>query len=287
MLPVSIIASDVLGTVVSDGEFRVNGSTVSGSATLFNNSAVETTGIPTRLEFKGGWMLLASNSLARVNSSRIVLERGIGELGATPGLELEARSLRIVPAGSGAAARVKLDGADKVLVGAVRGPVRVLNSAGTLVASLNPGTTLSFLPNAAAADTFDVTGCLLWKEGRFIAVDANGQKITLVSRPDLADLSGNPVHLIGTGTGTMIGGLPEVTVSGITRVGDGGCAAVAESEKAQLQPPYSGNTPVDRGQPAKVSKPHGSHTAIYAGVGVAAAAAVGIALGLSKKGTSD
>lgn len=234
-------------------------------------------------------MLLASDSRARVNSSRIVLERGVGELGATPGLELEARSLRVVPAGSGAAARVKLVGADKVLVGAVRGPVRVLNSAGTLVASLNPGTTLSFLPNAAAADTFDVSGCLLWKEGRFIAIDANGQKITLVSRPDLADLSGNPVHLTGTGTGRTVGGFPEVTVSGITRVGDGGCTARAESEKAQLQPPYSGNTPVDRGQPTNVSKPSGggSHTAIYAGVGVAAAAAVGIALGLSKKNTSD
>ena len=84
--------------------------------------------------------------------------------------------------------------------------------------------------------------------------------------------------------------MPEVTVSGITRAGDGGCAAVAGSEKAQLQPPYSGNTPVDRGQPTKASKPHGggSHTAIYAGVGVAAAAAVGIGLGLSgKKNTSD
>ena len=288
LLPSYMIGSTVLGTVVSDGDFRLNSSLVTGSATLFDGSAVETNQATSRIQLDGAWMLLDSNSRARVKSSQVTLERGIGEIGTTRSFALDARSLKIVTEGAGAAARVKLDGRDNVVVGALRGSVKVLNSNGILIASLRPGTTLSFLPKAAAADISEISGCLVWKEGKYIVVDSNGQA-TIVEGTGLDKLSGNPVKVTGTATGKPTDALPTVKIATITQTGDRGCLAAATSQNAQLTPPADAPAgPPPSSGPATMAAEGGKSTKllVIAGVGVAAAVGIGVAAASGKKGTS-
>ena len=289
-----MIGATVLGTVVSDGDFRLNSSKVTGSATLFDGSAVETNQASSRIQLDGSWMLLDSNSRARFKSSRIALEQGIGEIGTTRSLALDARSLRIVTEGAGAAARVKLDGQDNVVVGAIRGSVKVINSNGILIASIKPGTTLSFLPKAAAADTTELNGCLVWKEGKYIVVDSNGQA-TIVDGAGLAALSGNPVHVTGSATGKATDALPTVRLATIAKTGDRGCLAAATSQNAQLTPPAdapaptkppAATTPSSAPTPTTAEGGNSHKGLIIAGVGVAAAVGIGVAAASGKKGTS-
>ena len=150
----------------------------------------------------GASMVLGANSRAKVEGKRIVLEQGLAALHKGSDFRFEARTLRIAPATANAAAQVQLDGGNRVLVAAVNGPVRVFSESGLLVASVVPGSNLSFEPKAeAAADGFDRTGCLLFKDGHFALVDSNGQVSEVQSKDfvrSLVEGTGNTVHIVGT-----------------------------------------------------------------------------------------
>jgi hypothetical protein len=283
----SMLASGpVIGVAVSDGNFQVNNSPVSGSANLFEGATVQTDQFSSRLDLSAARVILGSNSRVRLARSSVSLEQGFGELIAKAAYRMEARSLRVTPEGPKAIARVQLDGAKKVLVEAVNGPVRVYNHTGLLVARVNPGLAFSFEPQAAAADAFNIQGCLLYKDGQYIVADPNGQ-IVEVRGIDLAGKSGNRVHVTGkAAAGTPVAGATQIVDIGtIEQTGTGGCLAVAQGAGAQLRPP--GTSAAQTSPQPTLEKTGAGHAGVYAGVAVAAAAAgvVGI-VAATRKGKS-
>ncbi len=291
-------AGTVIGTAYTEGPFRVSEARVADTATLFEGALVETEQNAARLELRGASMNLGANSRARVSSKQALLEQGAGELHSDSGYALEARGLRVRGSGPEAVARVRLDGATNVLVAAAYGPVSVFNGKGLLVARVRAGETLSFEPQAGAADAFDIQGCLGWKEGRYIVIDQNG-RIFEVRGKDFAALAGNSVRVRGkAATGTPgAGAVQIVNVESIEAAGGGGCAATIQQAGAQSTPPAG--QPRSRGQapglggeagaaPAATKAGGKSHKALYAGVAVAAVGGtVGIILATQGKETKS
>lgn len=278
-----IAAESVVGLAVSSGSFMVNRANVAGSATLFEGSIVQTGQSVSRLDLKGTWLQLAADSQVTVSDKKIILQQGMAELGGQPGYSIAARNLRIVARNPGAVARVRLDGESKVLVAAVNGPVRIYNNAGLLVMDVVPGRAFAFAPQAGAADLADINGCLLFKAGKFIVVDQNGQ-VSEVTGTDVTRNSGNPVHITGkisNTASTAPGAARVIQIQTVEQTGEGGCLAAAQQANASLGPP---GAPTSAGsQTAQNAK---SHTAIYAGV-AAAAAVGGVVAVVASKGKSS
>lgn len=199
-LTAGLAASPAIGIATARGIFLVDSFRVSGSATLFDGMLVETAQTPSTLQLDGGVrMHLGAVSRSRVYRERLVLEKGEGELENAAGYQIEARSLRVEPGSPSAVARVAFAGTSRVQVAASAGPVRVTAANGTLLASLEPGTTLEFEPQAAgAAAPFTVTGCLQKRDGRYLLTDDTA-KVTLELRgPGLDGEVGHRLEVIGT-----------------------------------------------------------------------------------------
>jgi len=271
-LPAIHAAAPAIGVATSSGSFQVNHARVSGNSTVFDGAAVETEESTSRVRWNGGaWIELAAESKATIFAHRARLEAGFGELRAGADFEVEARGLRIATASPKALARIRLDGPDTVLVGAVNGDVRVYSQAGLLVANVNPGVALSFRPGAAAPDEFKISGCLLVKAKRYIVVDTVGNQTVEVKGEKLAEQVGNRVEVTGTAVKDakpVAGASQVIQVTNLVEIARGGCVAAASGANAST-----------RVEAAK------SHTgAIIAGVAVAAAGG-GVAAAVCCKGS--
>src|ERR1700691_758164 len=196
-LPAGFAASSAIGLVVANGSFQLDHSNVRGTATLFDGNTIETNISSSQLKLNNGVSLrLAAETRARVYDSRLVLEKGIGQLESTK-YRIEAASLRVEADQPGATARVQLAGPARVVVAARDGSVRVSNGDGVLIARLYSGREMVFEPQEAGAATLTkVSGILALKDGKFILVD----RITNVT-----------MELRGTGLEAEVGNLVEVT----------------------------------------------------------------------------
>ncbi len=228
-----------IGMAVADGSFQVDHSRVWGNATLFDGTVVETGQALSRLKFaSGARMSLASESRATVHQGRLVLESGAGQFESAPGFEVESRTLRISAAEPGTVARIRLDGAPKVVVAALRGRVRVTNSSGLLVASVEAGKSLDFEPQSAGASApTRAVGCLLSKNGKFVVVEQTANVMLEVEGAGLNDELGNRIEISGIAdlaAPTVIGASEVVKVAGLKRVAKGGCSAVARRAGAAV-----------------------------------------------------
>ena len=272
--------SRVIGIAKAHGDFRVDDALVTGNATLFDGAAVRTGDVPSRLQLQNGTRVeLASESQARVFGGRVLLDQGFGEMQTPSGYRLEARGIRVATGGANTVARVRLDGEKAVLVAAVKGPVRVFNDAGLLLANVKTGTTLRFETQAAPRDSFQMAGCLLRKAGKFILVEQTTNQ-TVEVRGDAAQLAaqvGNRVQITGAAdrsTPPPAGAMLVVQISTMEQSGLGGCLATAMSVGAE---------PVGRAPAAEKPK---SHRAVIAGVAVASAGAAIAGVGLAARGKS-
>ena len=228
-----------IGMAVADGSFHVDHSRVWGNATLFDGSVVETGQALSRLKFAAGArMSLASESRATVHQGRLVLESGAGQLESAPGFEVESRTLRISAAEPGTVARIRLGDEPKVVVEALRGSVRVTNSAGLLVASVEAGKSIDFEPQAAGASApTRAAGCLLSKGGRFVIVEQTTNVMLEVEGAGLNSELGNRVEISGIAdpAGPSVPGASQVVkVAGLKRVAKGGCSTVARKAGASV-----------------------------------------------------
>jgi len=275
----------VIGIAKANGSFRVDNSRVAGNTTLFDGATVETEEASGRLQLnKGTRVELASESRVKVFDNRTVLDAGLGELQTSSGYQIEARSLRIATAGANSVARVRLDGEKAVLVAAVKGPVRVFNQAGLLVANVKTDTTLRFEPQAGSQDAFEISGCLLRKAGKLIVFDQTTSQIVEV-RGDAAKLAaqaGNRVQIKGVADRSaqaVAGASLVIQVSAIEQTGLGGCLAAAASAGADGAGPAG---------PAAAAETSGGHGALIAGVAVlgAGGAIAGVVLTTRKKSKS-
>jgi len=190
-------ASPAIGLVVANGSFQLDHSSVRGSATLFDGNVIETNVSSSQLQLNNGVSLrLAAETRARVYETRLVLEKGIGQLESTK-YRIEAASLQVEADKPGTTARVQLTGPKRVVVAARDGAVRVSNSDGVLIARLDSGREMSFEPQEGSATTVTkVSGILAIKDGKFVVVD----RVTNVT-----------MQLQGTGLEAEVGNLVEIT----------------------------------------------------------------------------
>ena len=271
-----------IGMAVADGSFQVDHSRVWGNATLFDGTVVETGQALSRLKFaSGARMSLASESRATVHQGRLVLESGAGQFESAPGFEVESRTLRISAAEPGTVARIRLDGAPKVVVAALRGRVRVTNSAGLLVASVEAGKSLDFEPQSAGASApTRAVGCLLSKNGKFVVVEQTANVMLEVEGAGLNDELGNRIEISGIAdlsAPTVIGASEVVKVAGLKRVAKGGCSVVARRAGAAVASGAGASGAVASGAGASGAGASGAvATTVAAATGAATAAGVGM-----------
>jgi len=275
----------VIGAAISSGWFQVDNARVSGNGTIFDGASVQTAESTSRINLQNGTrMALAPNSRAKIMAARSLLEKGLGELQSSAKYEIEARTLHIKPAEPNSIARVRIDGAGKILVEAVDGPVQVFNRNGFLVARVNAGIALSFEPQAAQEDSFQMQGCLLRKEGKFVVVDQASNQVVELRGEGLAQFVCNRVKMSGSavrGEKPVLGASEVVQVQTIAQTEAAGCLAAAAQVAAD---PCRVTTSPVPGATQERTKHTG---AIIAGVVVAAGGGIGAAVALSGKGKSS
>jgi hypothetical protein len=226
-LSVALAATSSIGFIRSTGEFRVNGSTIRGSSTLFDGSVVETTASRSVLQLSGGQVTLSPQSRAKVFHDRLVLEKGTGVVNEAASEVIEAKTLRISPSAKNSVLQVEVTGPSHVAVGALLGAGEVRNSAGVLVASLHPGLGLAFDAQAGASTSVTMTGVVVFKNGSYFLTDATtGVTVELVGT-DLGKDVGKNVTITGSivpGAPAPAGASEVVQVNSVHRVGGGGGA---------------------------------------------------------------
>lgn len=219
-------AATVIGMASAQSGALLDSAKVSGNATVFEGSTLQSNGY-SRVHLNNGSRLdLAAGSKAQLFSNRVALEQGMTEVQSATGFAVETRTLKIQPSTSDSIARVKV-GADKqVFVTALNSPVNVINKDGMLVAKVAPGLPLSFLPQAGAGAAFDSTGCILVKGGAALLVDSTGNQVYEVRGVDMRKAVGNVTHVTGTtdSSATPAGGATAVVkASRATVTKKGGC----------------------------------------------------------------
>ena len=214
-LTISQAGGPAIGFAIAKGSFQIDGASVSGNATLFGGTTIETGEASSRLQFSNGARIeLAPQSRAKIFSDHLTLEKGLGELAAKK-YRIEARSLRVETNEPKSLARVSLAGSREVLVTALNGPVRVYNEIGLLVANVKPGVAMSFEPQAAAATSSERTGCLMRSKlepAKFILVDEVADITVEVRGEGLAEQVGNRIKIKGSAFRS------EVPVAGASQV---------------------------------------------------------------------
>jgi hypothetical protein len=256
-----VAATNPIGMAFSGGAFRVDHSRVQGNSTLFDGTVIETESMISEVHLKTGVHVeLGAETRATVYQRKLVLD--YGQLESAAAYDVEARSLHIVGATPEALARIQVRNQRNVQVAALRGPVRVTNAAGVLVASIEAGKSMSFEPqNSPAGTATRATGCLLSKSGKFVVAEQTTNVVLELRGAGLEKELGNRVEV----SGTAVAASQIVNVTGIRRIATGGCTAVAKKIGAAIPPAATA---------AGASTGIGAGTVAVIG-GVAAAAAVG------------
>jgi hypothetical protein len=271
-------STSVIGLVSSQDSVSINDSRVSGSATLLEGASVQTRTY-SRIKLNNGTRLdLAAGSKVHVFQNHESLESGMTEIQSSSGFEVDARTLKIQPSGSSSIARVRLDGDKAVLVTALNAPVNVMSREGFVVARVLPGAPMSFLPQAAAANAFDNTGCVLNKSGAAIFVDETGNQVFELRGIDMTKAIGHKTHVTGTidaSASPAAGATKVIKVSAAKAGGKDGCSALATKVAATT-------TAAGLGAAAGV----GAGAAAGAAAAGAAAATAGVSTGIVVAGVA-
>ncbi|GEM_PF-1738100 len=134
-------APSAVGLAMAKSSIRIDTSNVAGNATLLSGNVVESVGGTSELHLRGGSLVMDTNARVKVFENRAELQSGKIQM---QGSQLEAGSGQIrVIADPGAEAILERKNSS-VVVGSLRGAVRVVNREGVLLASLNPGNALAF-----------------------------------------------------------------------------------------------------------------------------------------------
>lgn len=200
-LSVGLAAPSAIGIATAKGGFRIDNAAVSGNGTLFSGATVETDRASGQLALRNGARLqLGANSRAKIFENRLVLEQGAGQFraGEKNQFNLEARSLRIIPADASSVAHVSMVGANRIHVSALRGSFRVASANGVVVAALAAGHALEFEPSQAGASApSKLSGCVVSKDGRFFLTDETSNVTVELRGPGLSQQAGHKVEVTG------------------------------------------------------------------------------------------
>jgi hypothetical protein len=285
---IAFAGSSAIGIVTASGHFMLDRSQLWGNATVFEGSTIETGAASSQIALRNGVKLqLARDSRARILADHVVMEKGIGQVSAVDGFEVNAANLRIHSTG-----RLRVNVGQNVEVASLLGSTRVASASGILLAAIPAGRTMSFSPQAANG-TVTRTGCLLFKDNHFIMQDENTQEVVEVAGQNFSAQVGNRVEVTGTASTAK----PNVTiatllinVASLTQKSSGGCLSVASTLNAQTEV-TAPSSQAGAAQPAATEAPKGGGLSTGAKVAIIVAVAGGgagaaIALAGKKSSTS-
>ncbi len=292
----SAFAAGGIGVATASGHFTVERSRVYGNSTLFSGAVVETGEASSQLVLNNGAKLqLGANSRARVFENKIVLERGTGQGTGPKGFEIEARGLRIAGESPESRSWVTFSDAKLIQVAALTGSVRVTDRSGMLMGSLLPGAAMKFNPQASGT-TQTYSGCLVYKEGRFLLQDEASTDVIEILGAGLPVHIGNRVTISGVvATSAPVNPLAKIALDmrTVTPVATGGCLSVASNLGAQTTAPANAGATSSSSTAAKASttgaKTGGMSTGAKVGIAVAViggGAGAALAAAGGKKSTS-
>ncbi len=280
-------AASPIGVAVARGTFLIDGSPVSGNATLFEGSMLETGSFTSELQIHGGQrLLIAAESRGKVYRDRLVLEKGASELAGVSGFRVDAGTLRIAPEAARSAARVVLVAGQGVQVVSIRGNFRVNTADGRAVALLEPGSALEFRPQAAEEPEFTMTGCLERRQGGYVVRDLVAGVIEEVRGERLDRYVGSVVEVTASempNVKPVTGAEEVIRILRIRRV-SGGCPAPPVAVKpaapaGQTAPPAVATPPAA----TKKTGMSGAAKAVIAGVVIGGAGAGAVVVLTQKK----
>jgi len=192
---IATAAPGSIGVIRSNGDFRVDGSTVRGNGTVFDGNVIETTAARSVMQLDGVQITLGPDSRARVYRDRTVLERGAGLLRDTDKHVIEAASLRIAPSARDSVIQVDVEGPGRISVSSRSGGALVRNADGVLVASLRPGAALEFDTPAGASPFVKIHGTVQARGGNFFVTDTTTGITFQVKGPIMAHFVGKQVTI--------------------------------------------------------------------------------------------
>lgn len=285
-------ATPSIGIVTAAGHFMIEKSQVWGNSTLFDGSTIQTDQASSEMALRNGVKVqLGAKSRARVFENRLALEKGIGQVNAPASYEVLAAGLKIT------GERVRVSMTDRIEVAAFAGTARVQSASGQLLAAIPAGRAMNFAMQAAQTGAITRTGCLLYKDGRYILQDENTQEVAELNGANLAQNVGNRVEASGTASGTkpaVAVATMVMNVTSVTTKSQGGCLSVASALDARTEVPAAAQSAASTGAsraPATAPKTGGGGMSTGAKIGIAAAvigggAGAGIALAGKKGSTS-
>jgi hypothetical protein len=194
-------ATSALGVATANGKFWLDHSQVSGNATVFDGSLIETGKDMSDVLLAGGLKVrLGAESRGQVFAGRLALQQGAGQISGSQYL-VEARGLRVFPVSSDATVRVALGPKNLVEVAAVTGSFHVETAAGVRVANMSAGAALSFAEQAGAAPPTVLCGDVGRVDGRLLLTDkVSGVTVELVGE-HLEPFVGKSISVTGNRSG--------------------------------------------------------------------------------------
>ncbi|MDQ6666062.1 MAG: hypothetical protein M3Z23_16910, partial [Acidobacteriota bacterium] len=257
-------AAPPIGLAIANGAFTLDRQSVPGNATVFDGNTIETSGNSSRITLGGGTRVqLGESSRGIFHLAYLKLEKGIGEFDTGRAYRIEALSLGIAPANGSASARVSIDRDRTVRVAALNGNIHVSNSAGVLVASMTAGNSLEFTSEAeaGAAAPSHLKGCLLKSGNRFTLKDEISSVTAELRGGGIDGATGFQVDVLGKlmpDSNPAEGATQVVQVLKLNQLAEK-CGVSGNSEK-----------PVSNARILGMGK----GTAVIAGIGIAAGAAI-------------
>jgi hypothetical protein len=275
-------AAPAIGIVTASGHFTVDRSQVWGNTTLFDGGDVETGAASSEASLRNGVKIqLASASSANVRENRLTLRKGIGQVSAPETYEVSAGGLSIRSAGGVGRMRVGWSSEGRIEVAALSGSARVTNRTGVLLASISAGKSMQFAFQAAPGSNLTRTGCLLFKDGKFLIQDQDTQEVIELAGTNLGANVGNRTSVTGTASSvppTLSIATSVLNVTSVTMQATGGCLSVAAALNAQTDGATAAVAPPPPPPPAIAPAPAGSTPAPAAagGTGLSTGAKVAI-----------
>jgi hypothetical protein len=192
---VSPKANAYLGIAVSQGSIVVNGSSVAGSATIFEGDSVATADAGCQIRIQGGKRVdLSKRSHGQLLAGNFAITDGSSRIFGYPATAL---GLAIHPDKDSIGA-VTVSG-KTVEIAALTGSLRVFNKQGTEIANVTPGHVLNLDPaKEPGSQAYSLTGCpvvagtamLLTDQTANITVELTGNKVVAGK---MIQVSGNAV----------------------------------------------------------------------------------------------
>jgi hypothetical protein len=223
-------ASPMIGLVTANGSFTLDGATVSGNATLPEGAKLETGDAPSVVALSNGVTIqLEPASSANVSEGYLELTKGIGQVTTPEPYEVRAGGFSVRSRDAG---RIRVQLANgKVEVNGLAGVTAVINAAnGRTVGSLTAGERREFEVQEVQS-VLSHSGCLLFKDNRYILQDQATQEVFEVVGSNLGSNMGNQVTVNGSvvpnARSTVVPASSIINAASVVQTRRGGCLTAA------------------------------------------------------------